>query len=135
MDPSDAFDSEGYFKMGDIVHYDEDNCLFLSGRIKEVFKYRTWQIFPAIVEEVLMGHPAVKDAAVLGIPHPEDTNHPLGLVVLKNGFENVTAQEIRQYADERLIDPEKLRAGVKIVDKLLRSAAGKVKRRVLVEMI
>nr|CAH7754382.1 unnamed protein product [Callosobruchus chinensis] len=125
MDSSDAFDSEGYLRTGDLAYYDEDNCLFIDDRIKEMFKYRGWHILPAILEDVLMGHPAVKEAAVIGIPHPEDGDHPMGLVVLKKGYENVTPEEIRKFADEKLSDAQKLRAGLRIVDEFVRTATGK----------
>nr|CAI5822320.1 unnamed protein product [Callosobruchus analis] len=100
-----------------------------------MFKYRGWHILPALVEEVLMGHPAVKEAAVIGIPHPEDGDHAMALVALKKGYETVSPEEIRKFADERLSDAQKLRAGVKILDELVRTATGKVKRRAMREMI
>nr|CAI5822326.1 unnamed protein product [Callosobruchus analis] len=135
MDSSDVFDSEGYLKTGDIAYYDEDNYLFIVDRIKEMFKYRGWHILRAIVEEVIMGHPAVKEAAVVGIPHPEDGDHAMALVTLKKGYETVTSEEIRKFADGRLSDAQKLRAGVKILDELARTATGKLKRRAMREMI
>nr|CAI5822328.1 unnamed protein product [Callosobruchus analis] len=100
-----------------------------------MFKYRGWHILRAIVEEVIMGHPAVKEAAVVGIPHPEDGDHAMALVTLKKGYETVTSEEIRKFADGRLSDAQKLRAGVKILDELARTATGKLKRRAMREMI
>nr|CAH7753043.1 unnamed protein product [Callosobruchus chinensis] len=135
MDSSDAFDSEGYFRTGDVAYYDEDNCLFLVDRVRNIFKYRGWHILPAILEAVLMEHPAVKEAAVIGIPHPDDEAHPMGLVVLKKGYEDATSEEIRKFADDKLSNAQKLRAGIKIVDKLIRTPTGKVKRKGLGEAI
>nr|CAI5822310.1 unnamed protein product [Callosobruchus analis] len=135
MDSSEAFDSEGYFRTGDVVYYDEDNCMFIEDRVKEMFKYRGWHVLPAILEEVLMGHPAVKEAAVIGIPHPEDGEHPMGLVVLKEGFKHIMSEEIQEFADEKLSHAQKLRAGVRIVDELVRTATNKIKRKTLRKMI
>ncbi|CAH1975492.1 unnamed protein product [Acanthoscelides obtectus] len=135
MDSSDAFDSEGYLRTGDVAYVDEDNCLYIDDRIKEMFKYRGWHVLPAIVEEVVMAYPAVKEAAAIGIPHSEDGEHAMALVVLKEGHENVSPEDIKKYADERLGEYQKLRAGVKIVDELIRTATGKVKRKAMKEMI
>nr|CAI5822312.1 unnamed protein product [Callosobruchus analis] len=135
MDSSDVFYSDGYLKTGDVVYCDEDNCLFIADRVKESFKYRGWQILPAILEDVLMRHSAVKEAAVIGIPRPGEGDHPMGLVVLKKGCENVTPEEIREFADEKLSHAQKLRAVVRIVDELVKTPTGKVKRKALREMI
>ncbi|KAJ8960395.1 hypothetical protein NQ317_018670, partial [Molorchus minor] len=126
MDSSSAYDSEGYLKTGDRVYYDEEGCLFVTGRVKEMFKYKGWHIVPAILEEVLMSHPAVKEAAVAGVPHETDGEHPMGLVVLHDEFKHVTPTEIEQFVEERVSEAQRLRAGVKIVDNIERTATGKI---------
>jgi 4-coumarate--CoA ligase len=64
-----AFDNNRYLKTGDVGYYDEEGCLYVTDRIKEIFQYQSWHIVPSCIEAVLMEHPAVKDAAVFGIPH------------------------------------------------------------------
>ncbi|KAJ8947580.1 hypothetical protein NQ318_010092 [Aromia moschata] len=135
MDASAAFDSEGYIKTGDIVYYDEDYCLFIVDRIKAMFKYKGWHVVPAVIEEVLLSHPAVKEAAVVGVPAGSDGDHPMGVVVLHEHYKNITPKEIESYVEKRVTDFQKLRGGVKFVDKLLRTATGKVKRNVVRDLI
>nr|XP_023017953.1 4-coumarate--CoA ligase 1-like isoform X1 [Leptinotarsa decemlineata] len=135
MDSSSAFDEEGYLKTGDIVRYDEENCFYIVDRIKEIFKYRGWHILPAMLEEVLLTHPAVKEAAVVAIPHKIDGDHPMGLVVLFEGHDDVTSEEIESFFNSKVADSQKLRQGVRIVEELEKTVTGKIKRRTLSRMV
>ncbi|KAJ8967846.1 hypothetical protein NQ314_002608, partial [Rhamnusium bicolor] len=90
LDSLSAFDAEGYLKTGDIVYYDEEECFYVG---------------------VLMTHPAVKEAVVIGIPHELDGEHPMGIVVLHDGYDDVTPKDIEQYVEEKVSDMQRLRAG------------------------
>lgn len=135
MDSSDAFDEKGFVKTGDIGYYDEDHCFFIVDRIKEMLKFRSWHVPPAILEGVMLTHPAVASGIVIGIPHEEDGDHPMGVVVIKPGFEDTTAEDIRNYVDERVDDRQKLRAGVKIVNEIPFTPSGKPRKRLVRTMI
>ncbi|XP_072402738.1 luciferin 4-monooxygenase-like isoform X2 [Diabrotica undecimpunctata] len=128
MDTSSAYDTEGYFKTGDVVYYDEDECFYVENRIKEIFKYRGWHVLPAIIENVLLLHPAVKEAAVIGVPHEVDGEHPRAFVVLIPGFDQSCAKEIQTFVNEKVADSQKLRGGVWIVDSIPKTATGKIRR-------
>ncbi|CAH1283169.1 unnamed protein product [Diabrotica balteata] len=128
MDTSSAYDTEGYFKTGDVVYYDEDECFYVENRIKEIFKYRGWHVLPAIIENVLLSHPAVKEAAVIGVPHEVDGEHPRAFVVLIPGFNQSCAKEIQTFVNEKVADSQKLRGGVWIVDSIPKTATGKIRR-------
>ncbi|KAJ8967845.1 hypothetical protein NQ314_002607, partial [Rhamnusium bicolor] len=114
LDSSSAFDAEGYLKTGDIVCYDEEECFYVFDRLKEILRFKGWRILPAVVEGVLMTHPAVKEAVVIGIPHELDGEHPMGIVVLHDGYDDVTPKDIEQYVEEKVSDMQRLRAGLKI---------------------
>ncbi|KAK4873125.1 hypothetical protein RN001_015154 [Aquatica leii] len=86
MDASSEWDSDGFFRTGDIAYYDENFCFYVTDRIREIFKYQSWQISPFKIESVLKTHPAVEDAVVIGIPHTIDTERPAALVVLRKDF-------------------------------------------------
>lgn len=131
LESSDAFDENGYLKTGDVVYYDEDFCFFVIDRIKEMLKYRSWHVAPAMLEEVLLTHPAVHAAVVVGIPDKEDGEHPRACVILKQGIKGVQEEEIRKYVDERVDDRKKLRGGVVFVKSFPITASGKVSRRLL----
>lgn len=134
-DSSDAFDEQGFLKTGDLGYYNEDFCFFIVDRIKEMFKFRSWHIPPAVVEAVLLKHPGVAAGIVIGIPHEEDGDHPMGVVILKGDSKNVTAEEIRDYVDKRVDDRQQLRAGVRIVEKIPHTPSGKPRRHVVRNMI
>jgi len=70
---------------GDIGYVDEDGELFIIDRIKELIKYRGYQISPGEIENILMLHPAVLEVAVVGVPHALDDEHPLAYVTKRPG--------------------------------------------------
>ena len=129
-----GLESDGFMKTGDIGYYDDDNCLYVVDRIKEMFKYRSWHIVPASLEQVLYEHAAIKEAVIIGIPAEEDGEHPMALVVLKDGY-NTTETDIKQFVDGRVIEREKLRAGVKILEEIPKTPTGKFSRIRLREMV
>lgn len=110
-------------------YINEDHCVFVIDRLKDMFKYKSWHIVPASVENVVYQHPAVKEAVVLGIPNEEDGDHPMALVVLHEGHSDVNEEDIQNFVNERVLDREKLRAGVKIISDFPRTVTGKIIRR------
>lgn len=132
QDSSGVWDSEGYIMTGDLGYFDNDLCLFVTDRIKEMFKYMSWHIVPAELEATLQTHPDVDLAIVIGIPHPADDNHALGIVTLQPNA-NVTAKQIEEYVNDRVNDRHKLRAGVMILDakELPITPTGKINRRLV----
>lgn len=72
----------GWLRTGDLGYYDDDGELFVMGRISEFILFRSINISPAEIESVLQTHPAVFQAAVIGIPHEIDEQHPMAVVSL-----------------------------------------------------
>ncbi|KAJ3649433.1 hypothetical protein Zmor_021774 [Zophobas morio] len=120
------FIMNGYYNMDSSDAFDEDG-------VKEAFKYQGWFIAPTLLKNELLNHPAVKEAAVVGIPKDND-HHPMGLVVLNDGFQ-VSEEEIEKFIEERVSDRQRLRAGIKFIVSLPLTVTGKVKRRELEQMI
>lgn len=136
MDSSDAWDSDGWLKTGDVAYFDENFCLYIVDRIKEMLKFQSWHVAPAVLENVLLQHPAIKLAVVLGIPNEDDGEHPMALVVLdEESVVKVTPEDIENYVAERVHDRQKLRGGVKIVDHLITTPTGKIKRHHLRNLV
>ncbi|KAK4873440.1 hypothetical protein RN001_015469 [Aquatica leii] len=135
MDSSDLVDSNGWLKTGDLACYDKDKCFYIVGRIKDMFKYRSYRIIPSTIQTVLLSHRAVDEAIVIGIPHETDSEHPMGVVILKHDCKNVSAKEIEKYVEEKVHDSHRLRAGVKILDELVKTATGKVRKNVIRDLI
>lgn len=129
MDSSTAYDGEGWLKTGDVAYFDEDFCFYVVDRIKEMLKYRSWHVVPALIEGILLTHPAVSAAVVVGIPDEEDGEHPMACVILKPGVGGVSEEELRKYVDERVDDRKRLRAGVMFLKSFPTTATGKINRR------
>lgn len=134
MDSKEYFDKDGFFKSGDIAYFDEDNCFYIVGRIKEVFKYKGWHIIPAVIENILDSHPDVKESAVVGIPAENHGECPVGIVVLKDGSQS-SAEDIKKFVDDQLSDNQKLEGGIRIFKELIYTSTGKIKKAVLRDMI
>ncbi|XP_059353083.1 uncharacterized protein LOC130688491 [Daphnia carinata] len=126
--------SNGWFNTGDQGYYDAEGHLFVIG-YKELIKYKSRQVAPSNIEAQLMTHSAVKDVAVVGLPHGVDGEHPLAYVVIKmddQGRPLVTAKELIDYTNKRVVDEEQLRGGVRFIEHIPRNKFGKVVRHQLV---
>ncbi|EGI64551.1 Luciferin 4-monooxygenase, partial [Acromyrmex echinatior] len=123
-----TIDEEGWLHTGDIGYVDEDGELFIIDRIKELIKYRGYQISPTEIENVLMLHPAVLETAIVGVPHALDDEHPLAYVTKRPGAE-VTEQELIDFVARNMMDHYKLRAGVIFLDNFPYTGSGKISRK------
>ena len=126
---ADTIDPDGWLHTGDIGHIDADGHLFIVDRLKELIKYKGFQVPPAELEALLLTHPGVADAAVIGLPDEEAGEIPVGYVVLKPGQE-VTADEITDFVAGQVAHYKQLRQ-VNLVEAIPKSASGKILRRVL----
>ena len=96
-----AFEPEGWFHTGDVATVDEYGYLEIVDRVKDFIKSGGEWISSVEVENLLMGHPAVKEAAVFGLSHPKWLERPVAAVVLREG-EDVDEEAIRAWMLERL---------------------------------
>lgn len=119
-----------FFKTGDIAYFDEDGQLFITDRIKELIKYKGFQVPPAELEDLLLTHPAIKDAAVVGILDDQAGELPRAVVVLKPDA-SATEEEIAQFVADQVAPHKKLRGGVVLAQEIPKTASGKILRRVL----
>jgi len=121
----------GWLFTGDIGHVDEEGYIYIVDRKKDMIKYKGFSIAPAELEALLMEHPAIQDAAVIGIPNDEAGEVPKGFVVARPGH-NVTAEELLTFANGKLANYKRLRI-VEFIDVLPRVPSGKILRRLLRE--
>jgi acyl-CoA synthetase (AMP-forming)/AMP-acid ligase II len=122
-------DDEGWLHTGDIGYVDDDGYFFLVDRLKELIKYKGFQVPPAELEAVLLSHPNVADAAVIPVPDEEAGELPKAYIV-KSG--EVTEDEIMTFVAEHVAPHKKIRL-VEFTDEIPKSASGKILRRVLVD--
>ncbi|XP_017786045.1 PREDICTED: 4-coumarate--CoA ligase-like 5 [Nicrophorus vespilloides] len=134
LDTTSSFDADGWIKTGDIAYYDEDFCFYIVDRIKEMLKFQAFHIPPAKIEGVLLAHPQIAQAVVIGIPNEEDGDHPMALVMLHAGKE-LTEEDLIKYVENRVEDRYRLRAGVRFLSSLPYTPSGKVKKNQLKKMI
>lgn len=120
---------DGWMRTGDIGYFDSDGCIFLVDRLKELIKYKAYQVAPAELEDIIQSHPSVLDAAVIGAPDEAAGEIPMAFVVRKAGAA-LDASELLQYVAARVAPYKKIRA-VEFIDQIPKSPAGKILRRVL----
>ena len=124
-----TLDDDGWLHTGDIGHADEDGWFYLVDRLKELIKYKGFQVAPAELEALVITHPEVADVAVIPVPDEEAGEIPKAYVV-KAG--DVTEQEIMDFVAGKVSTYKRIRA-VEFLDEIPKSASGKILRRVLVE--
>lgn len=117
----------GWFDTGDLGKSDKDGFLFIAGREKNMINFSGMKIFPFEVESVLNQHPLVKESYVYGAVHPEYGQVPLAKVILRPGRNKVVCLgELQKFCYERLA-AYKVPKGFELVDKLPKTASGKMK--------
>jgi acyl-CoA synthetase (AMP-forming)/AMP-acid ligase II len=126
---SAALDAEGWLHTGDVGYVDEDGFLYVVDRVKELIKYKAWQVAPAELEAVLLTHPAVASAAVIPSRDEEAGEVPKALVEAKAA---VTAEELLEFVAARVAPYKRIRK-LAFVDQVPKTPSGKILRRLLVE--
>lgn len=128
-DSSDGPDDDGWWATGDVGYIGEDGDLFLVDRIGELILVSGFNVYPREVELVLVDHPAVREAAVIGVPHPLTGQAVRAYVVLHDGA-HIGEDELVDYC-HRYLAHFKCPVGVDFVDELPHSATGKVRKAAL----
>lgn len=128
---SEMLDRNGWLHTGDIGYFDEDGYFFIVDRLKELIKYKGYQVAPAELEAVLLTHPTVADAAVIPSPDEEAGEAPKAFVALKPGA-TTTADELMAFVAERVAPFKRIRR-LEFISHVPKSPSGKILRRVLVE--
>jgi long-chain acyl-CoA synthetase len=122
----------GWLHTGDLARADEDGYIYIVDRKKEMIIRGGYNVYPREIEEVLYGHPAVVECAVVGAPHPDLGEEVAAVVVLRSG-RRATPEELRDYVKER-VAPYKYPRLVRIAEELPKTNTGKIlKRRIQVD--
>ncbi|KAL8478571.1 hypothetical protein ACS0TY_030454 [Phlomoides rotata] len=125
-----TMDSEGWLKTGDLCYFDSDGFLFIVDRLKELIKYKAYQVPPAELEHLLQSNPELADAAVIPYPDEDAGQIPMAYVVRKPGS-TITATQIMDYIAKQVAPYKKIRR-VAFINSIPKSPAGKILRRELV---
>lgn len=124
---AETIDADGFLHTGDIAEVGEKGEIFVVDRLKELIKYKGYQVPPAELEAVLLTHPAIADAAVVAHPDEEGGEIPRAFVVVQPGQE-LSADEVIAYVAEKVAPHKKVRM-VDFIDAVPKSASGKILRK------
>ncbi|MBS7529418.1 AMP-binding protein [Hazenella sp. IB182353] len=130
-DTKKTINEEGWLSTGDMARTDEDGYFFIMDRKKDMIIAGGFNIYPREVEEVLFEHPAIQEAAVVGVPHPYRGETVKATIVLKEA-EHITEEELDQFCREKLAKYKVPRI-YEFRKELPKTAVGKVLRRVIQE--
>ncbi|MGH9032090.1 MAG: class I adenylate-forming enzyme family protein [Acidimicrobiia bacterium] len=128
---AETWTPDGWLCSGDLGYLDEDGFLYLVGRKKDLIIRGGHNVYPTDIEAVIHEHPAVREAAVVGVPHPVLGEDVAAFVVTKPG-ESIEVAELQSFCAERLADYKRPRQ-VSFVEELPRNATGKVMKHRLVD--
>lgn len=130
---NDTIDRQGWLHTGDVGYFDDDRQFYIVDRIKELIKWKGFQVPPAEIEAVLLTHKKIRDAAVIGIPDDLAGELPLAFVV--KASDDLTADEVIQFVAKTASPAKRLHGGVRFVDEIPKNPSGKILRRELRELI
>ncbi|KAH9776689.1 4-coumarate--CoA ligase-like 9 [Citrus sinensis] len=127
---SETVHLEGWLKTGDLCYFDSNGFLFIVDRLKELIKYKAYQVPPVELEHLLHSNPEIADAAVIPYPDEEAGQIPMAFVVRKPGS-SITEAEIMDFIAKQVAPYKKIRR-VAFINSIPKSTAGKILRRELV---
>lgn len=127
---NEVFTEDGWLKTGDLGYYDPEEFFYIVDRLKELIKYKGFQVPPTELEAILLSHPKVKEAAVVGLPDEVAGELPLAFVVKQENV-SVTESELKAFVARQVSTAKILRGGVKFISTIPKNPNGKILRRVL----
>ncbi|PIN14663.1 4-coumarate--CoA ligase [Handroanthus impetiginosus] len=122
-----TIDKDGWLHTGDIGFIDADDELFIVDRLKEIIKYKGFQVAPAELEALLLNHPYISDAAIVPMKDEQAGEVPVAFVVRSNGS-TITEDEIKQFVSKQVVFYKRINR-VFFVDAIPKSPAGKILRK------
>ena len=122
---------DGWLHTGDIVRANEDGCVWILDRKKELIKYKAFQVPPAELEGLLLEHPAIADAAVIGKADVESGEIPKAFVVARQGVE-LSGDDVMNFVAGKVATFKRVRE-VEFIDAIPKNPSGKILRRMLAD--
>ncbi|HPD92100.1 MAG: AMP-binding protein [Rhodobacter sp.] len=122
---------DGWLRTGDIGHFDADGYLYITDRLKELIKVKGFQVAPAELEALLLKHPAITDAAVIGVVDPDAGEVPMAFIVSANP---PSLAEVQAFLDPEIAHYKQIRR-LQVLDTIPKSTSGKILRRMLRDQV
>ncbi|CAN4084258.1 unnamed protein product [Withania somnifera] len=123
----ETIDKEGWLHTGDIGYIDDDDQVFIVDRLKELIKYKGYQVAPAELEAMLISNPNISDAAVVQMKDEVAGEVPVAFVVRANGS-NISEEEIKQYVSQQVIFYKRINSVV-FTEAIPKAPSGKILRK------
>ncbi|KAK6928486.1 AMP-binding enzyme, C-terminal domain [Dillenia turbinata] len=123
--------SDGWLMTGDLCYIDKEGYLFVLDRLKELIKYKGYQVAPAELEQLLQSHPDIVDAAVIPYPDEDAGEIPMAFVV-KHYHSNIDEAGVKQFIAKQVAPYKKIRR-LSFVNSIPKSASGKILRKDLIK--
>jgi len=130
---TESLDADGFLHTGDLVRIDQDLNVYVVDRLKELIKYKGYQVPPAELEAVLLSHPQIADAAVIGLAESDVGEIPVAFVVIREP-DSLSADDVMEFVASH-VSPYKRVRRVEFCDAVPKSASGKILRRELRERL
>jgi acyl-CoA synthetase (AMP-forming)/AMP-acid ligase II len=124
---AETIDDDGWLHTGDLAQVDANGCVYIVDRLKELIKYKGYQVPPAELEAVLLSHPSIVDAAVIGVVDAEGEEVPKAFVVKQSEAE-LSAGEVMDFVAGHVAPYKKVRH-VEFIEAIPKSASGKILRK------
>jgi acyl-CoA synthetase (AMP-forming)/AMP-acid ligase II len=125
---AETIDADGFLHTGDLAQVDPTGCVFIVDRLKELIKYKGYQVPPAELEALLLSHPQIADAAVIGVTDPESGEEVPKAFVVKQPDAEISGDEVMAFVAEKVAPYKKVRQ-VEFIEAVPKSAAGKILRK------
>jgi acyl-CoA synthetase (AMP-forming)/AMP-acid ligase II len=124
----DTVDADGFLHTGDVARVDTTGCVYIVDRLKELIKYKGYQVPPAELEAVLLTHPGIADAAVIGVTDANSGEEIPKAFVVKLSGADLTEDEVMEFVAGQVAPYKKVRQ-VAFIDAIPKSASGKILRK------
>lgn len=124
-----GFDADGYYKTGDATYYDATGRIFIVDRYKNILKFEGGAVSCTELESILLSHPQIKEACVIGIQHELYGEVPRAFIVVDHG--QLSEENVTDFVNSNVLDYKRLYGGVVFIERLPKNNLGKVKRNAL----
>jgi acyl-CoA synthetase (AMP-forming)/AMP-acid ligase II len=135
QDTQEAFDEEGYFKTGDVGIVTADDALIITGRRKDLIIRGGENLSPKEIEDALQQHPAVKEVAVVAMPHPRLGEAVCAYIIVRQGYEAPTLMDLVELLETQGLARQKFPERLEYLESFPRTASGKIRKDLLREAL